>query len=142
MTLQRYLMICASLLLIGLAIGRGVKADALDDFYFACPPGGELRLEFRRMSPASRLYIGCKDPVTLARITYYAPLTAAQEKQLRSFGSRAISTTRTWSRPASISIPILYESRSVCDNWYLWADDEGSRAPKMTRAQKIKQMGC
>jgi len=142
MTIPRYLLLCASLLLIGLSIGRGVKADALDDFYYACPPGGELRLEFRKMSPHSRLYVGCKNPETLATVTYYANLTAVQEKQIRSFGSKAISTTRTWSRPAEITIPILYESRSACDNWYLWATDEGKRAPKMTRAQKLRQLEC
>lgn len=141
MTVTRYLLILAAALLCGLSIAKGVKADALDDFYYACPPGGEIRMEYRRSTipKLSRLYIGCKDPLTLATITYYADLTTAQEAQLRTLGSRSISTARTWSRPASLKIPILYEARTVCDRWFLWADSEGDRAPKMTRAQKLRQ---
>lgn len=141
MTIQKYLLICAGALLIGLSIARGVKADALDWLYAECAPGSELRVMYRReATPArvSRLYVGCHDPDTLVETAYYADLTPAHESQLRTLGSRALSTSRSWSRPALFAVPVFLPAVTRCDRWYLWADDEGARAPAMTRAAKLK----
>lgn len=142
MTISRYLLICAGLLLIGLSIGHGVKADALDWLYAECAPGSEFRVMYRRQATPkmSRLYAGCRDPDSLMETAYYADLTPEQEKQLRGIGSKALSTSRTWSRPPSITIPVMLVAKTPCDRFYLWADSEGARAPQMTRAQKIRQV--
>lgn len=31
------------------------------------------------------------------------------------------------------------QTASLCDRYWLWAEDEGARAPEMTRARKIEQ---
>lgn len=142
MTAKQFILLLGALV-IGLALGKGVKADELDALEAACPPGAEFRIEYRRqLTPRmSRIYVGCRDPETLAKWTYYAELTPQQESQWRSLGSRMMSTSRTWAKPLMLTLPVFSAATTTCDRWYLWADSEGSRAPQMTRSQKIKQ-GC
>lgn len=139
----RQLVLLLGMLLIGLSIGRGVKADELDALEAQCPAGAEFRLMYRRESSPvriSRLYVGCRHPETLMRWTWMAQLDAAQEAQLRSMGSQMLTTSRSWARPKLATMPVFLRALTTCDRYWLWADDEGKRAPQMTRSRKLAQV--
>lgn len=105
----------------------------------ACEPGDEQRIQFRVMPTAQdRLYVGCRGADRAPR-TYYADITQDEAAQLRSLGSYMMRTRYTWTQPRSFTAPILLPALTACDRWYLWADDEGPRAPAMTRARKLEQ---
>jgi hypothetical protein len=153
MTMTRLYALMLGVFVIGLSIAKGVKSDSLprenpfvlEFVALYCQPGDEFRAVMR-VEPAqgtrqrmSRLYFGCKSLETLGTTTYYLALSAEQEKQLRSLGS-AMLRTRSWAAPVRVAAGPVYETTDQCDRWWLWADDEGKRAPAMTRDVKLARV--
>lgn len=105
------------------------------------PPDAEVRFLWRDM-PApqpGRLYFGYRDPESLMTYTWFIDTEDWQEAQIRALGSMMMRKT-TWPRPRGTTTGIWWPAVTACDRWYLWADDEGARAPAMTRRQKLAQV--
>jgi hypothetical protein len=92
------------------------------------------RVVFR---PPSRLYYGCKWPDTLAASTQWIDLDAAQVQELAALAA-AIATGASYG-PMQLPEPAAADEPTQCDRYWLWATDEGARAPEMTRERKIAQ---
>jgi len=103
--------------------------------------GLELRTLWRKMkTPPHRFYFGFRHPETLMTYTFFMDTDKDDEAAIRSWGSYALRTS-TWPYPKGITIIDAWEAVSLCDKWYLWADNDAA-APKMTRSAKLKQAGC
>lgn len=92
------------------------------------------RVAFR---PPSRLYFGCRWSDTLAASTHWIDLDATQIGELAAFA--AAITGGANAAPVAIGSPASGQQPTLCDRYWLWAEDEGARAPEMTRERKIRQ---
>lgn len=97
-------------------------------------PACAWRIAFR---PPARLYYGCRWPDTLATSTQWVDLDPEQRETLVRFA--AALTRGDATLPLDLpSAPAAGEA-GQCDRFWLWAEDEGPRAPRMTRARKLEQ---
>jgi hypothetical protein len=97
-------------------------------------PACTWRIAFR---PPARLYFGCRWPDTLATSTQWVDLDPGQRETLVQFAAalaRGDGTT-----PLELPDAPAAGEPSQCDRFWLWAEDEGTRAPRMTRARKLEQ---
>ncbi len=88
----------------------------------------------------SRLYYGCRSPDTLETFTAWIDLDREQLAGMASL-AEAIAAGRSHD-PVTVPMPPpapVPRQPTLCDRYWLWASDEGSRAPDMTRARKIAQ---
>ncbi len=98
-------------------------------------PACVWRIAFR---PPARLYYGCQWPDTLATSTYWVDLGSEQISALAALAAAISSSTAHG--PVTLPSPAgAQEISTQCDRYWLWAADEGPRAPQMTREHKIAQ---
>lgn len=95
------------------------------------------RLAFR---PPARLYYGCRSPDTLETFTAWIDL---DREQLAGFAALAAAMAAGDGHdPVTLRLPPpapVPQQPTLCDRYWLWATDEGDRAPGMTRARKLAQ---
>lgn len=100
---------------------------------------GPYRFAYR--ASLKRLYYGCQWADTLERETRWTDLTAAQFTKWKATGSTMMGARNL--NPVVLPAPSAeVQVTTLCDRYWLWAEDEGARAPKMTRARKLSQNGC
>lgn len=85
----------------------------------------------------SRLYFGCRWPDTLAASTYWIDLDPSALGELAAFAAAIVGGANAG--PVTIGSPASGQEPTLCDRYWLWAEDEGPRAPEMTRERKIRQ---
>jgi hypothetical protein len=130
--------------LISVAAIASVSAPARDAAHaaLAAPVTAETgagrrclwRIAFRA---PSRLYFGCRWSDTLAATTHWLDLDPAALADLATLAAAIVGGANA--RPVSISLPVSGQQPTLCDRYWLWAEDEGPRAPEMTRERKIRQ---
>lgn len=93
------------------------------------------RFAFR---PPVRLYYGCRSPDTLDTFTAWIDL---DREQLAAFAALAAAMAAGDGHdPVTLRLPPpAPQQPTLCDRYWLWATDEGGRAPGMTRARKLAQ---
>lgn len=116
--------------------GQSARSETWEGSGVSCSP---WRMAYR--ASLKRLYWGCQWPDTLERETHWVELTPAEVTLWKSVGSRMI---RGYSiAPVLLPAPTIeVQIAELCDRYWLWAEDEGARAPGMTRAVKLRQAGC
>jgi hypothetical protein len=118
-----------------------VPAPGLDAPVAAPAPAAAVpcvwRIAFR---PPARLYYGCRSPESLTTFTDWIDLDPERLGDLASL-AKAMAAGEPH-EPIDLTLPATAaqpRQASLCDRYWLWADDEGPRAPAMTRARKIEQ---
>lgn len=136
--MDRYAEIAAVLALLAL-LAAAWSEPAGAQTAASCGEYTELRVERRVLASGDvRLYVGCRDYVTAVPLTWYVDLDGWGQWSLRYLGERLRAET-TWKQPWQTELFTFQPAVELCDRWYLWADDEGARAPAMTRKQKLAQ---
>lgn len=85
----------------------------------------------------ARIYYGCQHRETLWRHGWYLDMTP----EYRGAFNRAVYAFQRNRpiQPTMLGLPIKRVT-ARCDQFWLWAQDEGERAPSMTRVRKISQV--
>jgi hypothetical protein len=118
------------LVLVVIALLWAARGEAAEDH-------GCRMAAYRDAQGLTRMVWGCAWPDE-ARTTEAASLYPAMLTRLSALAR--IAADRQALSPMSLPNDQAWEPGvTICDRWQLWAEDEGPRAPEMTRQRKIAQ---
>lgn len=119
---------------------------------FAVPPPSPPEVETPQWSVYWYMAAGGEPPACVALMGKYQPGSERRDEwkimlpyaQCGLAKALAIRVINHWNNAYGLAVPegIEFAPLTECDKMLLWARDEGSRAPEMTRARKLLQAGC